>query len=268
MKRTTGLLLAAIVTLSACGSPSTVQLPSDPDAPVLQIRSEGGFAPVEWILGRGPSYTLLGDGRLIHQGPTIAIFPGPLLPNYLVSQLNEDQMNTVLDLIERIGLPNMDRVVDDSQNSFVADATTEVVTYWDENGEHSFGVYALGIEPNPSDSRVAAFADLLVVMDQLAFQGDSAQFEPDRVRITAGVGFVDPEFEDVRTWPLGKTDFSGWFEYPNGWTCKVFGPEVLDLFVDATQSTTWLHPDPMMDAPSFKLLVRPLHPGEPDCPIG
>ena len=268
MKKPIQLLLATALILSACGSPGSVQLPVDPDAPVVQIRSEGGFAPVEWILGRGPTYTLLADGRLIHEGPTIAIFPGPLLPNYLVSQLNADQMNTVLDLIERIGLPDMDHVVDDTQNSFVADATTEFVTYWDDAGEHSFGVYALGIEPSPIDTRVAAFAELLVVIDQLAFQGDSATFEVNRVRVTAGVGFTDPEFEDVREWPLDNTDFSGCFKYPNGWTCDVFGPEVLDLFSDATQSTTWLHPDPMMDAPSFKLLVRPLHPGEADCGVG
>jgi hypothetical protein len=265
MKKPIWLLLAVTLTLSACGSPSGVQLPSDPNAPVLQIRSEGGFAPIEWTLGRGPRYTLLADGRLIHEGPTIAIFPGPLLPNYLVSETNVDQMNSVIDLIQRIGLPDMGHVVDDSQSSFVADATTEVVTFWDDNGEHSFSVYALELEPDPSDPKVAAFADLLVVMDQLAFQGDSTPFEASRVRITAGAGFVDPEFEDVREWPLDNPDFSDWSEYPNGWTCEVFGPEVLDLFLDATQSTTWLHPNPMMDAPSFKLLVRPLYPGEPDC---
>jgi hypothetical protein len=86
------------------------------------------------------------------------------------------------------------------------------------------------------------------------------------VQVIAGSGFVDPEFADVRNWPLDNTDFSDWETLPNGWMCTTYGPEILDTFADASQTTQWTHPDPMMDAPAFTLLVRPLHPGEPDCP--
>ena len=267
MRSTTlALLLAASLALSACGvEQAGAELPSDPDAPVVQVRSAGGFVPVEWSLTRGPIYTLVADGRLISEGPVIAIYPGPLLPNYLVGQINPDQMNTVLELVDEIGLPDMDHEIDDSQNSVVADATTEVVTYWDPEGiEHSYSVYALGLEPSDNPS-TAAFSELMVVLDQLAPQGDQVPYEGERVRVIAGVGFVDTEFEDIRDWPLDNTDFLEWTTYPNGWMCQIYGPEVLPLFADATQTTQWLHPDPMMDAPSFSLLVRPLHPGEPDC---
>ena len=259
------LLAAAAMTLSACGvAGSETEIPSDPDAPVLQVRSEGGFAPVEYVLSRGPTYTLLADGRLIHEGPVAAIYPGPLLPNYLVTRVNADQMNSVLDLVNRIGLPDMDHEIDDSGNTRVADATTEVVTYWDSDGEHSYSVYALGIADH-SAAATKAFSELLVVLDQLVFQGDPQPFVSERVRVLAGVGFVDPEFEDIRAWPLDETDFSDWEEIGVGFMCKVHGPEIIEIFADATGATQWTHPNPTMDAPPFTLLVRSLHPGEPDC---
>ncbi len=219
---------------------------------------------MEVSLGRGPRYTLLADGRLIHEGPVIAIYPGPLLSNYLVSQIDEDQMNTVLELVDKIGLPGMEDEIDDSAASYIADASTEVVTYWDTDGEHRFSVYALGIEPDPSNPSTGAFTELLVVLDQLA-AGESVPYEPARVRVIAGFGFVDQDFADVRDWPLDNTDFSDWETLPNEWMCTIYGPEVLDTFADASQTTQWTHPDPMMDAPAFTLLVRPLHPGEPNC---
>jgi hypothetical protein len=265
--KTLGLLTAVALAVSACGGGggSGAELPANPDTPVVQVRSEGGFLPVEVSLGRGPRYTLLADGRLIHEGPVIATYPGPLLPNYLVSQINEDQMNTVLELVDKIGLPGMEDEIDDSAASYIADASTEVVTYWDTDGEYRFSVYALGIEPDSSNPSTAAFTELLVVLDQLAAE-ESIPYEPERVRVIAGFGFVNPDFADVRDWPLDNTDFSDWETLPNGWMCTTYGHEVLDTFADANQSTQWTHPDPMMDAPAFTLLVRPLHSGEPDCP--
>jgi hypothetical protein len=257
-----GLLTAAALAISACGTGggSRAELPADPDAPVLQVRSVGGFDSdsVEAILGRGPRYTLLADGRLIHEGPVIAIYPGPLLPNYLVSQINDDQINTVLELIDEIGLPEMEN---DIPAFFVGDGTIEVVTYWDREGEHSSSIYALGVEPDSS----TPFTELLAMLDQLAAQRDAVPYEPQRVQVMAGFGFFDPDFSDVREWPLDNTDFSNWETLPNEWMCTTYEPGVLDAFVDANQTTQWTHPDPMMDAPSFTLLVRPLHPGEPDC---
>ncbi len=264
--KTVALLIAVSVGLTACGvETGGVELPTDPDAPVVQVRSEGGFVPVEWMLGRGPTYTLLADGSLISEGPVIAIYPGPLLPNYLLSQVNADQMNAVLELINQIGLPDMENEIDESHNLVVADANTEVVTYWGaDKVEHTYSVYALGLEPSSNPS-TAAFSELMVMLDQLASQGDQVPYESERTRVVAGVGFVDPEFEDVRDWPLDNTGFADWETYPNGWMCQLYGPEVLPAFADATQTTQWTHPDPMMDAPAFTLLVRPLHPGEPDC---
>lgn len=260
--RTIGLLTAAAVTLAACGSNTDLGLPEDPGAPVLQVRSEGGFAPVEFVLGRGPTYTLLADGSLIHTGPVAAIFPGPLLPNYLVTQISDDQMSAVLALVEEIGLPGIDDEIDDSANRFVADATTEVVTFWDNAGEHRYSVYALGIDPNPPNAANKAFLDLIAELDQLAASGVAVAYEGERVQVIAGEGGLMDQ-NDQRDWPFDATDFSDWTTLPNGWWCNIYDADVLDSFADATQTTQWAHPAD--DGSTLTLLVRPLHPGESDC---
>lgn len=266
MKRTTiGLLVAVSLVMTACGAAAEDGLPEKTDDPLLQVRSEGGFAPVEMTLGRGPTYTLLGNGQLIHEGPVVAIYPAPLLPNSLVAEIDDDEMRQVLDLVEAIGLPDMEDERDEENGQNVADATTEVVTFWDDNGVHTYSVYALGIEPNPVNPSTKAFLELIDLLGELVGSHEATPYEGDRAQVVAGIGFADPDFPDVRDWPLEDTDFSDWVVLPNEWMCQVQDPEILPLFADATQNTQWTHPDPMMDAPPFTLRVRPLHPGEPDC---
>lgn len=256
-------MIALSMTVAACGVETG--LPEKNEDPLLQIRSEGGFAPVEFVLGRGPTFTLLANGQLIHEGPVAAVYPGPLLPNYQVTTVEDDQIRAVLELVEKMGLPDIEDERDDSANEFVADATTEVVTYWDENGTHRYSVYALGIEPDPNEERSRVFLELIELLGELTASSPSEPFDGERVQVIAGIGFADPEITDVRDWPLEDRDFSDWTVLPNQWMCKMYGPEVLGAFEDATQATEWTHPDPMMDADSYKLVVRPLHPGEPDC---
>lgn len=263
-RKTIGLLAATALVIAACGQESDIGSPDDPDAAVLQVRSEGGFAPVEFVLGRGPTYTLLADGRLLYQGPSIAIYPGPLVPQYQISQISEDQMDSVLDLVDEIGLPGMDDERDDEHGQTVADATTEVVIYWDANGEHRYSVYALGIVPGPKNPATKAFSDLLIMLDSLTASSHAGAFQPDRVQVIAGPSSPDQSGADIRDWPLDNTDFADWKKLPNGWQCKVHDADILDSFAGALQDTQWTNPDPAGNG-NLILLVRPLHPGEPDC---
>ncbi|MBW3666933.1 MAG: hypothetical protein KY394_04985 [Actinobacteria bacterium] len=262
--RSKTLLIILTLTFAACAEPGGLGAPEDPNAPILQVRSEGGFMPVEWALGTGPRYTLLADDRLIYSGPVIMIFPGPLLPNYQVAQATDEQMRRVLRLVEEIGLPQIDHEVDDSAMNFVADAGTEMVTYWDDAGEHTYGVYALGLETDgPQSAANSALQELIEVLGEVSAGTSLGEYEGERVRVVAGVVGATRETPDVREWPLGETDLSEWQTLQNGWRCKVYGTEILDQFRDATEQTAWTHPDEELP---FKLLVRPLHPGEPDCP--
>lgn len=260
--KTLGALAALVLVMSACGGiGGTVDVADD--EPVLRISSEGGFLPVEVALNTGPRYTLLGDGSLIYQGAQTLEFPGRLVPPYMVATLDDNQMTAILAMVEEIGLPDIDDEVDDSAMDFVADASTEVITYWDDAGEHRYGVYALGIEESPSE-RNAAFLELMETLDRFGAEAPAETYVAERVRIIAGEGFVDPEFEDVRPWPLEEADLGAWETLPNGWQCTVIDGPVPDVFEDATQTTTWEHPDGTSEP--LLLLVRPLHPGEADCP--
>ena len=258
-----GVLIALGILVAACGGGDIDGGAVGDDEALLQITSEGGFAPVEFALANGPRYTLLGDGRLIYQGLTTLEYPGQLVPPFMVATLDSNQMGAVLAMVDDIGLPDIDDEVDDEAMNMVADATTEVVTFWDENGAHRLAVYALCLEESPS-ARNEAFLELIQTFDQFTAETPAEPYVADQVRVIAGPGAVDPEFEDVRPWPLPDTDFSDWETLPNGWHCQVVEGAVPDAFESATQATTWEHPDGTSEP--LLLLVRPLLPGEPDCP--
>lgn len=264
-RKSLGALGSLALVLAACGGGDGISVAVEPDEAVLQVTSEGGFAPVELTLSTGPRYTVLGDGRLVFQGVTTLEYPGRLIPPYLVAQLDSNQMNALLAMVDDIGLPEIDDETDDSAAAMVADATTEAITYWDEAGTHRLAVYALGIEPEPSD-RNAAFLELIETLDRFTAETDAEPYEAEEVRIIAGPGTVDRDFEDVRPWPLDET-WGAWTSLGNEWQCRVFDPEVLATFDDATQATTWEMPEGGFVFDPATLLVRPLLPGEPECPV-
>lgn len=264
-RKSLGVIVLIALVLTACGGGEAeeVEVEVGDDEPVLQITAEGGFVPVEVALNNGPRFTLLGDGRLIYQGVQTMEFPGRLVPPYLVATLDGAQMDTILAMVGEIGLPDIVDEVDDSAASMVADAATEVVVYRDDAGEHRLAVYALGLD-NPLSPRDSAFLELIATLDQITAETPGEPYQPERVRVVAGEGFVDPAFEDTREWPLETADLDQWAVLPNGWVCTAVSGPVPAVFEDATQATTWTRPD---GSGPLTLLVRPLVPGEPDCVV-
>lgn len=262
-RKSFGVLAVVALILAACGGGDGTGVEVESDEPVIQIISEGGFVPVEVALNTGPRYTVLGDGRLIYQGFQTLEYPGRLVPPYMVARLDGNQMNALLAMVEDIGLPEITEERDDANMDVVADASTETVVYRDGAGEHRLSVYALGLEETPSD-RNAAFLELIETLDRFTAEAPAEPYQAERVRVVAGTGSVDPGFEDVREWPLESSDLSSWEALPNDWRCTTLDGPVPEVFEGATQATTWEHPDGTSEP--LMLLVRPLHPGEPDCP--
>jgi hypothetical protein len=259
-----GALVALALIVAACGAEGNGGGTGvESDEPVIQIISEGGFVPVEIALNTGPRYTVLGDGRVIYQGFQTLEYPGRLVPPYMVAMLDGNQLNALLAMVEDIGLPDMTEESDNTNLDFVADANTDTIVFWDEAGEHRYSVYALGLDEDPSDQN-AAFIELLETLDRFVGEAPAEPYQAERVRVVAGVGFTDPEFADVREWPLENSDLSTWEELADGWHCLTLVGPMPDFFEAATQATTWELPDG--DSEPLTLLVRPLHPGEPDCP--
>jgi hypothetical protein len=267
IKNTIGLLLVSGLLISACGSGEVL---GPPDDPLIQIHSEGGFVPVEWSLGNGPTFTVTNGGSFIFPGVTTLEYPGRLVPSYFQGQLDDEQMARINELLDAMGIADIDDEHDDSVDN-LADASTEVIRFWDENGAHRYSVYALGMTDELASETTAAFADLVDYLHELAGTVESAEYQPERVRVVAGTyqGGFDPDFERVEDWPLEGENPEDWDTFTtvggDEWTCKAFDSSILDLFADAKQTTIYTHPD--ADSGQVQLLVRPLHPGEEDCTL-
>jgi hypothetical protein len=268
-KRSLGLLAVSALLISACGSGEVLGPPDDsPDDPLLQVHSEGGFVPVEWSLGNGPTFTVTYGGRFVYPSVTTLEYPGRLVPSYFEGQLNDDQMTRIRELLNEMGIDEIDEEHDDSVDN-VADASTEVIQYWDADGVHRYSVYALGMVDRPSSDTTAGFADLVGYLHELSGAVDGSDYQPERVRVVAGVyqGGFEADFEMVEDWPFAGENPNDWDVFASigedKWTCKAFDSSILDAFADAKQTTIYTHPED--DGVQVQLLVRPLHPGEADC---
>jgi hypothetical protein len=107
--RVAGLGVAALLVLglTACaergesggrsGVPTSAEAAAT-DGLVLRIEQTGGFVAPSTIAGRLPLVSVYADGRMITEGPVIAIYPGPALPNLQVAELDP---GAVQDLVDR-----------------------------------------------------------------------------------------------------------------------------------------------------------------------
>jgi hypothetical protein len=267
-RKITGLLLAAMLTVAACGSDEArVPPPDDLESPLLRVQWEGGFVPVEHALGAGPSFQLSGDGTLIFAGVTTLQYPGPLVIPYQQVSLSQEDVDRVIALIEEIGLPEMTDERDDSQMNNVADAATYVVSYFDnESIEHKYSVYALGLESEGSSAATQKTLELDRLLLELSGGAPPQDYEADRIKVIAGQAMAEPEpgFEDIRAWPLPDSP-EGWSGFSGiDWKCNVYPGDAIDLFTDATQATQWTAPED--GDGNYTLVVRQLLPGEAGCP--
>ena len=295
MKRAT--VVAAVVTLvAACGASGASETTTSPesrvpttstgdsDSVLLTVTSEGGFAPVGFGLDRMPRFMLMEDGRLIFQGPIPEIYPGPILPNVQETTVSDADRDEIERLIEDLGLAKIDERIDDTGAQMIADATTEFITYYDENGAHRLGIYALGLTdgvPQSTDRLLAT--EVVEILDEATATGEATPYAPDRLQVAAageGLGGVapepgvsgdddpsqmpggdEPELGGREPWPL-QLDFDEMPDWGAGWRCvEVKGddvPPLLDVFAEANQATLW-------GDDRLSIRARPLLPGETAC---
>jgi hypothetical protein len=235
---------------------------------VLVVEDVGGFVPIEFALGRGPRYVLTGDGRLIFQGPMIEIFPQPMWPNYQVRQLTEEELDVVMDAIAVTGIDQITDEVDDSSANVIADASTTVITYYDDQGLHRYEVYALDIGEGQSE-QVQRLAGLVRVLDGVATaDGEVSELEPERVQVIAqGAEPTGDEFEQVVDFPIDE-DPATWDDLAGqqGIKCAAFEGEDAEALVagfrEANQATLFEAGDT-----TWRVYPRPLLPGEEPCAV-
>lgn len=266
-------LLAALV---ACGGGDTaddIAGSADSDDLVVRIDVGGGLMPREAALSNLPTVSVYADGRVITQGPQIAIYPSPALPNLLVSEVSEEGLERIGEAARDAGLDGPDRHY---ENPTIADAPTTTFLFVDDEGRHVTSVEALEIGPEPPAEirdRLVTFRDRITGLR--TWLGEDAISEEQTYEPEAMAVYVippmdtDPEVPpNELEWPLGTplSAVGEEIERPGASIrCGVVSGDDLDTLLErareATQITRWIS-----EGEARSLVLRPLLPDESSCP--
>lgn len=225
--------------------------PTGADEVVVEIAYEGGFVPVDAAFGQLPLLLVSGDARQFVLGPQIEIYPQPLLPNVLVSEIGETGIQDLLDLAAEHGLLTAREY---ERNDRIADAPDTVVRI-SANGEtYEHRAYALGLDTTETGDRAELQAFIEAATADLAM--DAAEFEPENYLIRATPIDDTSGYETEPTlvdWPAESS-----FLLAGASDCaEVPAGSVHDLFADANQLTFFVQNDV-----TYQVTVKPQLPGD------
>ncbi|ABP55027.1 hypothetical protein [Salinispora tropica] len=280
--RWTASAVSLLLLVTACGPQDEVANADGPgqpaashpaDAVVFQMTSVGGFGMPSALAGRIPSISVYGDGRVISQGPTILIYPGPALPNLQVHPIAPEDVSTLLESARAAGV---DGAVDFGTPA-LADAPTTRFTVRGPNGTEQIDVPAL---TEAGDDAPGLTADQRAARTQLrafvtSLTGDSGPLAPTKGDSaqpyvpTTLAGIAEPYTDEEGlgqpevAWP-GPTLPGEPLGTGNGPGCvTVTGDALRTLLADAAEITAaapWTS-----DGKSWTVQLRPLLPEETSC---
>ncbi|MFI5954448.1 hypothetical protein [Cryptosporangium sp. NPDC051539] len=188
--RTAVLGLALLA--SGCGTVATadVEASTSPEVSVssdeLVLRAEytGGFVPPQYTYSRLPTVSIYADGRVITEGPQIAIYPGPALPNVLVRTISHDQLEKLVTDTRRAGVGKPF----DYGTPGVADVPSTRFTLVDGGKRVTSEVYALGQNDewdkqlsSPQRAARARMRTLFSTLTDVPGTGEDRPYRPEAV---------------------------------------------------------------------------------------
>jgi hypothetical protein len=255
------------------------------DEIVLQIRNQGGFMMISSHLTRLPVLTLYGDGCIVTEGPMIEIFPQPILPNLLVTCVNEEGVQAILQAAQEAGLLEGDAHYG---MDLIADAATTVFEINAGDKSVTVSAYALSEggaieDPNATPeaaearARLAEFrgkmTDLKSWLPANVFVSEEQPFEFERFQLIfqpadapdAPVAPTDIEVQKVE-WPLTTpiAQFGQPYDVLQQARCGVVeGADVatlLPVLQEANQLTRFVS-----EEMEYVVYLRPLLAGEESC---
>jgi hypothetical protein len=260
-------------------TPPAISHPTGSEDLVLRMTFEGGFVAPGATLGRVPTFSLYGDGRIVTEGPQIETYPGPAMPNLLVRSVTEEGIQSLLAAARDAGLMDGDATY---PFPCIADAATTTFTVTADGNTSVVSAYALteAGQPQPAcrggdEGARARLADLASKLGDLGSWlpsgalGEEQPYVADEIRVYAqSYGQVaDPTLEQRPVdWPLDTSLAS--FGEPSkdlmDARCGVIGGSDLQtlrpMLSDANQLTPWVS-----DGQRYALLLRPLLPDEHGC---
>ena len=264
------LALSGIAGAAAAADAASAPLPEDPDTVLVRIEDVGGYTIAGYDYVRVPQFVLYADGRLFQVGAQIAIFPAPLLPPLLVGTLTEEQIHEVLAAAADAGLAGGTDAT--YGPGMVADAPDTLFTVWGPDAVTRTQFGAFGMEqPFPDAAEAQARTDAQAFVDRLVMLpvAEIAPYVPSAFRL---LSIPYPDLEDESTqepvaWP-GTTSLATAGEpviadYPESGRCIVITGEEAATVWPALGTANELTPF-VSDGAEFRLVVRPLLPGEPE----
>ena len=281
LARLSALLIVALVAtacVSAVGAAPTGK-PVKSDQVVFRVTWEGGFVTPEMLLGRLPIVAIYADGRVFTQGPQIAIYPGPLMPNLIEHTLSEDALSRLIDLAREKGLLKTVHY----ELPGIADVPDTVLEINLDGKSYRVSAYALaeaaemepdsGLDAAAIDGRKALreFIDALTGIPAEDFVDEEHAFEVDRLQLYAGKAVIVPNSElpgeqPALDWPLGNRGAAGAAveNSPIEVRCQVVEGNDLATVLPLLQSANSLQTF-RSEGELYSLIVRPLLPGETGC---
>jgi len=285
LARPAALLMAALVA-TACvasagavpsGSPS--DKPVDPDQVVFRVSWDGGFVTPEMLLGRLPIIIVYADGRVITQGPQLAIYPGPLMPNLVEHTLSQAALDRLIELAHDKDL--LKTIHYDFPG--IADAADTVLEINLDGRSYRVSAYALaeaGVEPgdvalDPAvvEGRAALreIIDALTAIPASEFVDEGHPFVMAALRIYAGKAVIVPNSElpgeqPAIDWPLDDLATAGEAveNSPIDVRCQVIERDDLVTVLPLLEAANSLQAF-RSEGELYSFTVRPLLPGETGC---
>jgi hypothetical protein len=268
--------LAALLLLGACAaqSPSprgggSSPYPYAPDQLVLRVAYTGGFVTPQVVVSRLPLVSVYGDGRVLTEGPTPAIYPGPALPNLQVGHLEQSAVQDLVSAALEAGVGE----TGDLGSPPVADAPSTLITVSTGLETLQREVYALQETPPDggglSAQQVEARKKLSHLVDRLTSLSARAS-EPYSPETVAGI--VSPYTPDEdpmlvqpdQPWPgpaLPGQPLPG----PTGLSCVVADGDQATAVLAAAGNGNALTPWVGADGSRWSVTFRPLLPDESGC---
>lgn len=267
-----------------------IEHPTGADQVVLRVASEGGLMPPQYLVMLMPWFVLYGDGLVLTQGPVIAIYPPPALPNLRQMRLSEAGIQAVLAEAQHAGLLKEDLFL---RTDMVMDAPTTTFTTTAGGKTTVVSAYALMPEPPAGTSGAVAeqYRKLGAFQSQIQtladWLPDGAIAEPDadyqisRIQVVSiPVGSLQVPLDENQAamdWPLatGLADlgepvantpaqYAGMPEFADARCAVIEGDDAATLVAALSQAnsqTPWTS-----GGAQFALFPRPLLPGEAGCP--
>ncbi|MDP9259718.1 MAG: hypothetical protein M3Q31_24640 [Actinomycetota bacterium] len=271
------LLIAGFSQVAAAATARVaITHPTAPGKVVLRMSSGGGFVAPQTNLRALPSFTLYGDGTVIVPGAVPQIFPGPAIDPLVRSKLDERQVQALLKRARRSGLLARGAIdYGDMGSVGVSDAPTTTLVVNAGRRRVTRQAYALGIGVGSgrlTAKQVRARQALARFIAALPLKLSGASYTPHAIAVyVAQSAAPAPAGARRVVWPLRSDLATAGKPAANGLAYRcvtVGGTDVTTLLASlrtASAQSRWVVRGRANR--TYQLVVRPLLPDEPGCPI-